>query len=630
MYLTRHHLWCIRQIDFLDPSLDDPMTCMALHRHTIESPDKAGKLTPFQMFLERHLNPAVLKELCAKLNRHAKQRKSDRRFRDWTDTVPDELRVFILQMIYIASNHSRDERWDGPPRVPSGRTRQDPSNSTKLIEDIESEFSLRREDEGDTKSSSDQKDEQSSAHCEEPSHRPNTGRLFTSMDPCRFRQIAAAWHAFDLCEPPQRSERRRRVKNLQTVLDLLLNGPSLAVLPALLAIGSRTVRCHTPPAEGGPASSRRVDLTFVMDSRRYVYDVVISEPTRRRRRFRTTDPGVVNRIKQRLKPTTEKNMFVLMEEINNAVREIAKRKHPSFADGPSGKPKRVPVGPDHMHRYFFMDGLTVSEAERCAENDIFCMAPIPPDDPRRSEFVTLDDDMPKVSADNGRLICTPHGNRQKINFFHLRDADRPRHQLVCSAFHQLTAEDGRRAQQQVTKTQQQLREAVEQVTSRLSHGGTASGLRHYHRLFLRAVSACIQNSILARGVARDDSSEDSGVSSAKKFSAFASTKALASYCDTEYETFLSDLLDWLEATPRVKPRPPKMTREEMHDQLTADLMDSATVDGAADMRCTMLIHGTNKMSRAMTRLEESRCVGEKKRQKYGNIVVSEVEDLDLF
>ena len=187
-------------------------------------------------------------------------------------------------------------------------------------------------------------------------------------------------------------------------------------------------------------------------------------------------PSVVNRIKSKVKHVRTENVFELLEKLNRAAIELVKQKRPSVADMPSKMPKRVPVGPDHMIRYFFMDGLSVTEAERCTDNDVFCMAPVPPDDPRCAEFASLDDDTPRVTEDNGRLICTPYGSRQKMNFFHSPNSGRPRHRLICSAFHQLNGADGRRALQQVDKAQQDLRQAVKQVTGRLSHGSSRSGL----------------------------------------------------------------------------------------------------------------------------------------------------------
>ena len=396
--------------------------------------------------------------------------------------MPDELRVFLLQMVYASSTHARDKRWDGPHRTKRlGKKQkeqkpQQPDASPPTVEgsDLASDQQEDEINDGDT--------EHKVRECleamvsKERSHRANMGRLHTSMDTSRFRQIAATWRVFDFCEPPQRSERRRRLKLLQAAVDALIDGGAVTTLPALLAVGARGVRCRNPPVAYRLVGYRCVDVTFVMDSKRYVHDVVITE-ARRRQRFRTIHPNAVDQIRNKLKPSPGKSMYQFMQEMDDVMTELVRRNCPDMIAKEPQKKKKTFRGMDSMIRYFYMDGLMVSDAERCVDKGIFCMAPISPDDPRCSEFATVDEDMPRVVSDNGRLTCVPYGDREKVNFFYSGDSRRRRHQLVSSAFHQLDGVSGCRALQQVKKTQRSVRKAVRQVTSRLSHGSTRNGLR---------------------------------------------------------------------------------------------------------------------------------------------------------
>ena len=161
--------------------------------------------------------------------------------------------------------------------------------------------------------------------------------------------------------------------------------------------------------------------------------------------------------------------------------------------------------------------------------------------------------------------------------------------------------------------------------------------RYYHRLFLRALSACVQNTIIAHAVARKRRVSEIAAStvastSSKTVQAHvpfdSSVAALTAHCDAEFEKFLSEMMDWLEKTPKVGPKSrPKLDRAQMHAALTEELLNLEAVDGG--MRSEMLIHNADKMASMLQNMvEKTRQVGDKHQQKqHGPVVVESLGDM---
>ncbi|XP_037089035.1 uncharacterized protein LOC119109506 [Pollicipes pollicipes] len=242
-----------------------------------------------------------------------------------------------------------------------------------------------------------------------------------------------------------------------------------------------------------------------MDGKRYVHDVVVSA---------SLGPFMALRAGQ--------------DVLENAKRRTART-------GKAGGSKDGGA----MKRIYYIDGMTIEEAKTWTKDGLHCMTPIRPDDELSRLFSDMSFEHAQYVSPDGSEHGLAFGRREKSSFF-LRHGAPTGRRLIMSSVHALDADGCRDAVRHVEETHRAVRDAARPIETRLNCDSHPR-LRYYHKIFLRALSAAMQNVFVAQGLA-----------SGRRFD--ESPEALDAFCLAQFESLLEDLVDLLEKAPRENTR----------------------------------------------------------------------------
>ncbi|XP_037089775.1 uncharacterized protein LOC119110144, partial [Pollicipes pollicipes] len=273
--VCKHHLKQIASPKcFFDVTRRDPVTHMSLHEELLSKALRTSGQTPYEMFTSVYITQKLLRTLCEACNRYLRGGK--RRDQPCRKISEGEMRLFILQMVYLASRHSVHKRWD---RAPRGRRCSrtpvtppvaeephetadtgDPERSLSTDQPSRPREDCTNEDlaQGNATEDPDQSAPAAGSGPQRGSPEPtkrganggdgpasrgraNPARLRRCMTRTRFGEIADSWCAFDFCEQPQDVS---RLEALREAIDVLMGSAPVAARPALLAAATRPVRCR--------------------------------------------------------------------------------------------------------------------------------------------------------------------------------------------------------------------------------------------------------------------------------------------------------------------------------------------------------------------------------------------------